>query len=144
MNSRTTGGQLIRGGVRGLGRAVGLLLGVVVVLGLVWMHGLSPRGHSHVTGLLDGHHAAATPVSDPGCESMDTHEPCPGDASHHAGGLCESGNVPTPAALPDLPLAASPATETAAGVSATTVAPNAAAGSGCGPPSLTYLSISRT
>lgn len=72
--------------------------------------------------------------------------PCPDDhgRQRHPGQVCQSGALPAGIVLP-----APPITGLIVGSQAevpalvTTVAPTAAAGSGCGPPALTELSIWR-
>ncbi len=115
---------------------------VVVVFGILAMHGLaSPatagvsRGASHVMG-----HGAGCQVRG---DAPDV--PCPGDHGGHVGPVCQAGavSVGTGIAAPVSQAVAVP-TDGPLWRLTVTAAVDAADGTGCGPPSLTALSISRT
>lgn len=125
------------------------VLVLAILLGVLGMHALaSPASvHGHSAG---SHHGAAGSwlVGPP----VDVHAghgypdpcalPCPDDTGH-PGAVCEAAGV---ASAPILPLLAPTGTAVPSRQSRLTVtaAEDAAHGSGCGPPSLTALSISRT
>lgn len=128
-------------------RRAGLLVAVLLVLGVAWMHTLAaaplPAG-----GHTSGHAGTAMAVAVmPHCLAGGHDAPCR-DSPHggdHATSMCQSTppgatGVHVPTFTPSL-LAA---LVTAAGAWPATVAVEAAGGSGCGPPSLSMLSISRT
>jgi hypothetical protein len=114
-------------------------LGLIVcalLLGVAWMHTVSAAPvHSTVA------------VGVPDC-TMEPHgQPCPDD--HHDGGhataMCQSAAVSTMAQPEPLATIPGPAAGTPfAGHLLGTVAPDAAGGTGCGPPSLTALCVLRT
>lgn len=117
-----------------------LLLVAATLLGLVVMHqlaGATQLGHrSHG----EGHSIVAQAPHD--CPSVGDH--CPASPHGHSGQVCQPAPPNSPAAAPPvmlgLPVAA-PAGPPL--LSARTAAVDAAGGSGCGPPSLTQLSLLR-
>ena len=114
------------------------LLGVLL-LGLLGMHGL---GAAPTAGPLTTHGSMTAGVGMPGSQHSDL--PGPAGNHDHVGPVCQASAVSVGAwaAAPTLPAVI----VTASGMSPLTasVAADAAAGTGCGPPSLTALSISRT
>ncbi len=128
-----------------------LVLVLAILLGVLGMHALAspasvlghPAGSDH--GAAGSWHTASWPVGaqHAGHGSFDTCAvPCPDDA-RHPGAVCEAAAV---ASAPTLPPLAPTGTAVPSRQSRLTVtaAEDAAHGSGCGPPSLTALSISRT
>ena len=117
-------------------------LAIAVIAGLVWMHALG-GGHDG-TASHGGHDAAAT--ADHRCAGHDR-APCPADPDRDHDPTCQTGAVggpftlagPQPAGVP-----AAPARPLPTAPSPATAAVEAGTGSGCGPPSLAKLSISRT
>lgn len=128
-----------------------LVLVVAILLGVLGMHALAfPASvHGHPVGSHHGvagfWHTGSGPV---GAEhaghgsSVPCAVPCPDDTGHR-GAVCEAAAV---ASAPTLPPLAPTGTAVPSRQSRLTVtaAEDAAHGSGCGPPSLTALSISRT
>jgi hypothetical protein len=124
----------------------GLVLGVLA--GLLWMHALTVRHHgfmappgSHPAAASDAHHGmAGTNV----CGHHDGVPHGPASPLGHPTQVCQSGavaagfapTVPDACAWSGPPPVAVPARSSPAA--------EAGAGTGCGPPSLTMLSISRT
>ncbi len=145
-----------------------LLLLMAVVAGLVGMHSLgSPSlaaaSPGHTTAIHSAqaaaaaHHGVHTQGHTQAAEQPVGHSDCPKDdhADHggpcpnghgHPGAMCQSGAPTAPGALsvPALIATISSTLSERLVVSPTTAAAEAAAGSGCGPPSLSALSISRT
>ena len=128
-----------------------MTLVVAIILGVLGMHALAPSAplESHgVSGheAASGHVAVVTGPSDhPDCEraSHPDQMPCPDDTDGHPGPMCQAGAVAFALMLPvpfgaGMPVVAMTPRLTA------TVVEDAAHGTGCGPPSLTKLSISRT
>ncbi|GAA3259623.1 hypothetical protein GCM10010532_111050 [Dactylosporangium siamense] len=123
----------------------GAFVAVLLVLGVAWMHTLAmaplPAG-----GYAGGHTRMAMAAA-PHCVAGEHGTPCR-DAPHgsgHAASMCQSTppaaeGMHIPALTPSPLTAPRPATR----AWPATTAVDAAAGSGCGPPSLTMLSISRT
>jgi hypothetical protein len=116
------------------------LLVIAVLVGLVWMHALG-GGHA-AAGAMAGHGAAATASADDACGDHGGSSPCP----DHPGPVCQAGAVTGGIVL--APAAATgtiaPSRPEPVRVSTATVAGDAGSGTGCGPPSLNMLSISRT
>jgi len=106
-----------------------------LIVGVLWMHGASAGHHGMPTG--PEHMAAAACPHLPG-------SPCPDEPAHHDGTACQV-TVAAPAAIPAPATAifylAVPRGESRRAAVITAV--DAAGGSGCGPPSLTALSILR-
>ena len=129
----------------GAARRAGMFVAVLLVLGVAWMHTLA-MAPLLVGDHTDGHIGMAMAAA-PHCVAGGHGTPCH-DAPHgddHAASMCQStppaaGGGHIPALTPSLLTAPLPP----ACAWPTTVAVDAAAGSGCGPPSLTMLSISRT
>ncbi|HWG98965.1 MAG TPA: DUF6153 family protein [Pilimelia sp.] len=134
-------------------RATMLIIIMAVVGGLVWMHALSD-GHGDAGNGGVRHGSADTPrtahasvlAAGPGGEDHRDTSPCPADRSGHPGPMCQSGAVPAgiAPAPPNAPAVALPPPTRSTPSLARTTAADAGAGTGCGPPSLTLLSISRT
>ena len=111
---------------------------VAVVSGLVWMHALGGGHHRH-TASHAGHGQQA---ADDVCTGHDTSRPCPTEPGNEHP-VCQSGPVtgsftiaePQPVGWPEH--RSSPVDPVSAALAVSD-------GSGCGPPSLTMLSISRT
>jgi hypothetical protein len=115
---------------------------LATLVGLVVMHQLAggphPVDHPHAAG------AATVLAAHPPCPPGQGQ--CPDDPHGHPGQVCQPGtpSASTGTAAPAQPsVRAVPATPVAP-VSPRTAAGEAGHGSGCGPPSLTLLSISRT
>lgn len=115
----------------------GLLL--ISLVGLVVMHHLA--GAPNLGG---HHHRAEVAVKSSSGHCLQQDGDCPDDRRGHQGQVCQASSPsgagvapPVLAVMPEVPPAV------AAVISPQTVAPDAADGSGCGPPSLTQLSISR-
>jgi hypothetical protein len=122
-----------------------MFVAVLLVLGVAWMHTLA-MAPLLAGGHTDGHTGMATAAA-PHCVAGGHGTPChdPPHGDDHAASMCQStppttGGVHIPALTLSLPMAPLPT----ARAWPATVAADAAAGSGCGPPSLTMLSISRT
>jgi hypothetical protein len=114
---------------------------IALIAGLLWMHALGTGHHSApaaATGLV------SSAIADP-CQGGGSHRDCPSDLPEHPGPVCQAAAVPGGAAAMAVP-------DQGAGFAwagtdppvRVTVATSAVRGSGCGPPSLTLLSISRT
>jgi len=127
-------------------RGTRLVLVLAVLLGVLGMHALAPpaSAHQHPAGSHHGVWLISPPVAaHAGHGSPEPCAvPCPDDTGH-PGAVCEAAAVASAPTLPPLaptgmavPFRQSRLTVTAA--------EDAAHGSGCGPPSLTALSISRT
>jgi hypothetical protein len=118
----------------------GLILALVV--GLVWMHALTAGQHRGAPSVV-GYAESVAAVD--ACAGHGRPSECPPHQPEHPGPVCQA------AAVPGVAVVAVPAPAVAAGrvsdlrpvpVSAATAAGDAGAGTGCGPPSLTMLSIS--
>jgi hypothetical protein len=118
-------------------RAVLAAFVLTVVAGLVWMHAL---GAGHRGSAVNPHGHAAVQVP---CEGHGS-QPCPPAPSHHGGSVCQSGAVAQGYTVPAPQPAVSAGEPVRPMLSVATVATDAGVGTGCGPPSLTMLSISRT
>ena len=114
----------------------------MVVLGLLWMHAMTaapPASHDPHRG------ATVQSTVDPDCDSHGVGGGCDGRRHGHPDEACQSTAAPihgpivvdvlTPAIYAPVPVVRA---------LDTTVAAEAAAGTGCGPPSLAQLSVSRT
>ncbi len=131
------------------GASLALLLALA---GVIAMHGVDPVAAARATGSIAAHHAVGgRPAiehshhnTDSKCHHSDsTHEHCPHDSHQRHGQVCQSGALTSAVALPALTSTFNgPAREPR--LSVTTAADDAGLGSGCGPPSLIELSISRT
>jgi hypothetical protein len=117
-----------------------LVLVVALLFGVLGMHGLaSPAsGHGSRPEVTAGHSDC-----DRAAHSGET--PCPEDDTGHPGPICQAGAVMFALAMPvppgtvtSVPAPVAPSRLTA------TAAEEAAHGTGCGPPLLSELSISRT
>jgi hypothetical protein len=119
-----------------------MALVVAIVLGVLGMHALTPSAPLESHG-VSGHEAVVTDHPDCNRASRPDQTPCPDDTDGHPGPMCQAGAVAFALILPvpfgaGMPVAATTPRLTA------TVVEDAAHGAGCGPPSLTKLSISRT
>ena len=120
------------------------LLVLAILAGLVWMHALSGSHHtaSHST---HPHPAVAhgTAAVSP-CPEVYGSPPCPPHRPGRHSAVCESAAVPNPFVVA-LPASLHAGTQVDPGPNTAVVpATEAGTGTGCGPPSLTMLSISRT
>jgi hypothetical protein len=114
---------------------------LALIVGLLWMHGLS-TGHHDAGSAVGGLSSAA--VTTDLCDGHDKPMHCPTDRGHHSTSVCQSpalGNGFTPAP-PQAQTGASPSPGSP--ILVATTADAAGNGTGCGPPSLTMMSISRT
>ena len=130
----------------GLGFVGTVFLALVAV---VAMHGVDPTvavraaGHIGSAELAIGHPHGGTMDSDSPLKDVPG-EPCHGDGHCRHVQICESGAVSSPIELP-APTSAFEGLDASRPLSLfDTVAADAARGTGCGPPSLWDLSISRT
>jgi hypothetical protein len=123
----------------------GLVLGVLA--GLLWMHALTV-GHHDVASTLGSHPAAATDAhhgvaGSNVCGHHDRSPHGPAKPLGHPTQVCQS-SAPTTGSAPTVPDALALYGPAAIAVPARwSPAAEAGAGTGCGPPSLTMLSISR-
>ncbi|WP_238018186.1 DUF6153 family protein [Dactylosporangium sp. AC04546] len=117
---------------------------VLLVVAVAWMHTvaaagvLAPRAH-HGAGAA---HCPSAPCEDPGGDEGGD-QGAGGHGQGHAGSMCQApfpGGTAWSPVLTALPFQAAPPGPSLP----TTVAVDAAGGTGCGPPSLTMLSILRT
>jgi len=129
------------------------LILVTVVVGLVAMHQLvgagihAPHDHAAPAAMSAASHSGATMAVVPAAAVEHCPQPggsCPGPGHGHPGQVCQPGpGSQAPTGVPALlPVLAVPAAAPAA-LSPHTAAADAAAGSGCGPPALTELSLLR-
>lgn len=122
---------------------IGLACLVVgTIIGLVFMHALS-GGHELLLPPGMPAHAATSPVADP-CHDSDRRGHCPTDQPRHPGPMCQSTPATAGAVIPALVRSPVPVAALPTALLRDTAAGEVGAGSGCGPPSLTMLSISRT
>ncbi|HEX6074813.1 MAG TPA: DUF6153 family protein [Micromonosporaceae bacterium] len=131
-----------RRGPRGCGR---LALIVAILLGVLGMHAITSPVAVHSGGF--GHGPAVAGQADhPGCErsAHPGEVPCPDDGTGHPGAVCQAGAVTFASALPAPSDPGTPVTPVSSSPLTATASEDAAHGTGCGPPSLTGLSISRT
>ncbi len=137
---------------RGLGIG-GLSVVLLALSAVIAMHGIDPVAAARATGSVTAHHIAVDnsttehshPDTNAECQHSDpAHEQCPGDQHRHHGQVCQSGALNQGFTLPALTAAFEglPADQSLPLIA--TAAEGAAWGSGCGPPSLLELSISRT
>lgn len=132
--------RMLPAGVRSHTR---LLTAVLVLLGVAWMHTLA------AAPLPPAMHAGPPMAvqATPHCAPDGHHDPCPSDphGGGHAAAMCQSALPPAigaPAPTFATLLAAVPAAPVR--TLTITVAAEAAAGSGCGPPRRSILSIWQT
>ncbi len=114
------------------------LAAVLLVLGVAWMHTLAAGPPPPVMQV-----AASTVVQAmPPCAPDGHHDPCPGGphGGGHAAAMCQSA-LPAAIGAPAPTFTASSAALPAASIPTLTltVAPEAAGGSGCGPPQRSVL-----
>ncbi len=147
-------GSRYRSAPQGLSlRALGL--GLLTLAAVIAMHGIDPIAAARATGSTIEHHVAEEHATAATAEhSHDTtaqchhgdptHQQCPSDRHRHHGQMCQSGSLNQGFVLPAVPAAFEGLHVDQSPPLVATAAEDAADGSGCGPPSLLKLAISRT